>query len=75
MTAADAGFSMPPEWATQEAVWLSWPVDAPHWGGAKRDMMWAKFAEIAAALGMPTKAGIGRSHESQNMRIIYPCWS
>jgi agmatine deiminase len=48
---ADAGFSMPPEWSRQEAVWLSWPVDDPrHWGGAKRDMMHAKFAEIAAAI-------------------------
>ncbi len=42
---------MPPEWSRQEAVWLSWPVDDPrHWGGAKRDMIWAKFAEIAAAI-------------------------
>lgn len=42
---------MPPEWARQEAVWLSWPVDDPrHWGGAKRGLMWAKFAEIAAAI-------------------------
>jgi agmatine deiminase len=51
MTAADAGFSMPPEWSTQEAVWLSWPVDDPrHWGGAKRDLIHSKFAEIAAAI-------------------------
>ena len=42
---------MPPEWSPQDAVWLSWPVDDPrHWGGAKRDLMWAKFAEIAAAI-------------------------
>ncbi len=42
---------MPPEWSPQEAVWLSWPVDDPrHWGGAKRDLMWAKFADIAAAI-------------------------
>ncbi len=51
MNAAAAGFSMPPEWSPQEAVWLSWPVDDPrHWGGAKRDLMWAKFAEIAAGI-------------------------
>jgi agmatine deiminase len=51
MTASAAGFSMPPEWAPQEAVWLSWPVEDPrHWGGAKRQMIWAKFAEIAAAI-------------------------
>jgi agmatine deiminase len=49
--AAAAGFSMPPEWAPQAAVWLSWPVpDARHWGGAKHELMWAKFAEIAAAI-------------------------
>ena len=42
---------MPPEWSPQEAVWLSWPVDDPrHWGGAKRDFIWQKFAEIAAAV-------------------------
>ena len=41
---------MPPEWSPQEAVWLSWPVEDPrHWGGAKREMIRAKFAEIAAA--------------------------
>ncbi|MDP3850336.1 MAG: agmatine deiminase family protein [Luteolibacter sp.] len=51
MSAAAAGFTMPPEWSPQEAVWLSWPVDDPrHWGGAKRDTMWAKFAEIAATI-------------------------
>ena len=51
MTATAAGFSMPPEWSPQEAVWLSWPVEDPrHWGGAKREMIWAKFAEIAAAI-------------------------
>jgi agmatine deiminase len=51
MTPRAAGFSMPPEWSPQEAVWLSWPVDDPrHWGGAKRDLMHAKFAEIAAGI-------------------------
>lgn len=42
---------MPPEWSPQQAVWLSWPVDdARHWGGAKQGLIWAKFAEIAAAI-------------------------
>jgi agmatine deiminase len=51
MSATAEGFSMPPEWSPQEAVWLSWPVDDPrHWGGAKRGLIWAKFAEIAAAV-------------------------
>jgi agmatine deiminase len=51
MTAADAGFSMPPEWSPQDAIWLSWPVNDPrHWGGTKRNTMQAKFAEITAAI-------------------------
>ncbi len=51
MTPAAAGFAMPAEWTPQEAVWLSWPVDDPrHWGGAKRDAIFGKFAEIAAAI-------------------------
>lgn len=42
---------MPPEWARQAAVWLSWPVDdSRHWGGAKRELVWEKFAEIAAVI-------------------------
>ncbi len=51
MHAAAAGFTMPPEWSRQDAVWLSWPVNDPrHWGGAKRDLIHGKFAEIAAAI-------------------------
>ncbi|MCU0781090.1 MAG: agmatine deiminase family protein [Akkermansiaceae bacterium] len=50
-TPAALGFAMPAEWSPQDAVWLSWPVDDPrHWGGAKRELMTAKFAEIAAAI-------------------------
>lgn len=44
-------FSMPAEWFSQESVWLSWSVDDPrHRGGAKRDLIWSKSAEIAAAI-------------------------
>jgi agmatine deiminase len=51
MTAALQGFAMPAEWTTQEAIWLSWPVeDDRHWAGKKSDLMGRKFAEIAAAI-------------------------
>ena len=51
MTLASKGYAMPAEWTQQEAVWLSWPVDDPrHWGGAKQDLIWKKFAQIAAAI-------------------------
>ncbi len=50
---------MPPEWAPHEAVWLSWPVDDPrHWGGAKRDTIHAKFAELAAVISRFTPVRI-----------------
>lgn len=65
MNAADAGFSMPPEWSPQEAVWLSWPVEDPrHWGGAKRDIIWTKFAEIAAAISIFEPARINAPQAS-----------
>ncbi len=51
MSPSRNGFSMPAEWTPQSAIWLSWPVDDPrHWGGAKQDLIWKKFAEIAAAI-------------------------
>jgi agmatine deiminase len=54
---------MPPEWSLQEAVWLSWPVEDPrHWGGAKRAMIWAKFAEIAAAISRFEPVRINAPH-------------
>ncbi|TAE73383.1 MAG: agmatine deiminase family protein [Verrucomicrobia bacterium] len=59
---------MPPEWSTQDAVWLSWPVDDPrHWGGAKRDLIHAKFAEIAAAISCHETVRInapGKEHDA-----------
>ena len=45
------GWTLPPEWVQQEAVWLSWPVeDERHWGGTKSELIRNKFAEIAAVL-------------------------
>lgn len=66
MTAAQSGYFMPAEWQPQSATWLSWPVDDPrHWGGAKQAVIWAKFAEIAAAISRFQKVRInapGTSH-------------
>lgn len=45
----DSDFSMPAEWAPQEAVWLSWPCNrdsAPETHG----VLQAKFGEIAATI-------------------------
>jgi len=43
-------YQMPPEWAPQTAVWLSWPSNPAHWGGDRLPLLQAKFAEIGAAI-------------------------
>jgi agmatine deiminase len=43
-------YMMPPEWARQTAVWLSWPGNPAHWGGKRMPQLVAKFAEIGAAI-------------------------
>ncbi|MEP4079196.1 agmatine deiminase family protein [Haloferula sp.] len=67
MTPASLGFSMPPEWAPQDAVWLSWPVDDPrHWGGDKQALIHNRFAELTAAISRFQTARINApasSHE------------
>ena len=58
---------MPAEWSPQAAVWLSWPVHDPrHWGGAKRDLIHAKFAEIAAAITRFEPVRINAPHASHD---------
>lgn len=71
---------MPAEWMPHEAVWLSWPVRDPrHWGGAKADLMDAKFAEIAAAISRSEVVRInanpgdsGRIRELCNRALAVP---
>ena len=67
---------MPAEWTRQQAVWLSWPVDDPrHWGGAKRDLMWAKFAEIAAAISRhePVRINAPAADHAANVSANLTC--
>jgi agmatine deiminase len=64
MTLAEKGFAMPAEWMPQEAVWLSWPVaDERHWGGEKKQIIWNKFAEIAANISRFEKVRINAPKE------------
>ncbi len=48
-TAASEGFSMPPEWAPQRAVWLSWPLNPWTWPGC-RDSVELAYASFASAI-------------------------
>ena len=73
MNAAADGFVMPPEWSPQEAVWLSWPVDDPrHWGGVKQELIWRKFAEIAAAISRFEPVRIN-APEAAHRAIVAAC--
>ncbi len=50
-TPAALGYFIPPEWAPQTAIWLSWfPRNPELWEGGKDDVIHAKFAEIAAVI-------------------------
>lgn len=73
MTPARLGYRIPPEWAGQDAVWISWPVDNPdHWGGDKLQQIRAKFAEIAATISNYQSVRINaaaREHESISAAI------
>ncbi|MEM1085394.1 MAG: agmatine deiminase family protein [Verrucomicrobiota bacterium] len=65
MTPASEGFVMPPEWAPQEAVWLSWPVEDPrHWGGGKRALILERFAELATTISRFETVRINAAEES-----------
>lgn len=56
---------MPPEWAPQQAVWLSWPSGHPdHWGGSKLGLIAGKFAEIAACISRFETVRINAAAES-----------
>ncbi len=56
---------MPAEWTPQSATWLSWPVDDPrHWGGGKKEIIWSKFSEIAAAISRYQKVRINAPDSS-----------
>lgn len=48
-TPAQAGFRMPPEWAPQEATWLSWPLNPATWPDVKGRMEKA-YASFCAAI-------------------------
>lgn len=49
VTPAALGFSMPAEWAPQEAVWLSWPHNYASWPGQFRPVPYA-YARIVATI-------------------------
>lgn len=73
MTPAELRYAMPAEWSPQEAVWLSWPVnDERHWGGVKKDLMKAKFAEIAAAISRFETVRIN-AEGSEHAAILAAC--
>lgn len=74
VTPAELGFAMPPEWAPQEAVWLSWPVADPrHWGGGKRQRIEDRFAAFAAAISRFSIARINIHDPAELPRVRRLC--
>jgi len=56
-TPAMLGFRLPPEWAPQAAMWLSWPANTALWPG-RFELIPPFFARFAAALSQFVKVRI-----------------
>ena len=67
-TPAQAGFSMPPEWAIQEATWLSWPLNPLTWPNVKERMEKA-YASFAAAISQRQELRLS-CVASEQLRIL-----
>lgn len=63
---ADAGFTMPPEWAPQSATWLSWPLSETIWTGWKKEVNTA-MATFAAAISRFQPVCINAAAEAHAM--------
>ena len=61
-TPALEGFTMPPEWAAQKAVWLSWPVHDYHWPD-RLPIIQGVFARLAAAISKHALARVNAAPE------------
>lgn len=57
-TPAADGFTMPAEWAHQQAVWMIWPFRPDNWREAGRFAQ-ATFAKVADAIGQATPVFMG----------------
>jgi agmatine deiminase len=70
-TPAALGFRMPAEWATQEAVWLSWPHNRETWPGSFRPIP-GVFAAVAAQISLREKVriNIALKHQKRARALI-----
>ncbi|MGL5176561.1 MAG: agmatine deiminase family protein, partial [Aeromonas veronii] len=57
-TPAADGFTMPAEWAHQQAVWMIWPFRPDNWRVAGRFAQ-ETFAKVADAIGGATPVFMG----------------
>ena len=49
-TPKQLGYSTPPEWASVEAIWLSWPVEPNLWKQIPREEVEAAFSSLVASI-------------------------
>ena len=70
-TPAADGFTMPAEWAHQQAVWMIWPFRPDNWREAGRFAQ-ATFAKVADAMGKPPRSLWGAGPVMAQARAIMP---
>ncbi len=68
---AELGFRLPPEWAPQAAMWLSWPSNTALWPG-RFDRIPAFFAGFAAALSrfVPVRINAAAKQHAEIQKLL-----
>ena len=68
---AELGFRLPPEWAQQAAMWLSWPSNPALWPG-RFERIPAFFANYAAALSrfVPVRINAAAAQHAEIRRLL-----
>jgi len=69
LTPAEAGYSMPAEWAPHEATWLGWPHNVTDWPGKMEAVQWV-YAEIVRQLVKGEKVRILLNADEDKKRVL-----
>lgn len=80
-TPAALGYQMPPEWAPQEAIWLTWPSNPATWIGSREELipayaaliqLCARFEPVRLIVPPGVEAAIRAHLERADLRQILP---
>lgn len=69
-TPAAQGYAMPPEWAPQAAVWLTWPLNPETWPG-RLPLLQETWARLTAALApfVPVRINVAGPAQAEVRRL------